>query len=154
MLHCGAGGMSEIPSVMRTRAGMVDSGPRAQPSGLTQRYCPGEHDRFYTSDTRGYAFLYALPTYDARGTSRLVRYIEVYVIASQVSMELMLFRRGLSAIVCNNEVYVISRVVISRVVISRVVISRVVISRFDLYDRVSACSHSGCVDLRTSITGS
>ena len=56
-----------------------------------------------------YAFLYVLPRYEARGTSRLVRYIEVYVIASQFSMELMLFRRGLSAIVRNSEVYVISR---------------------------------------------
>ena len=41
--------MSEIQSVMRTRAGIVDSGPGAQPSGLNQRYCPGEHDGFYTS---------------------------------------------------------------------------------------------------------
>ena len=53
------------------------------------------------------------------GTSRLVRYIEVYVIAScviasQFSMQLMLFRRGLSVIVRNSEVYVISRVIISR----------------------------------------
>ena len=70
MLHCGAGGMSEIQSVMRTRAVIVDSGPRAQPEakgrersprpkaesaargqrpraaleGLNQRYCPREHD--------------------------------------------------------------------------------------------------------------
>ena len=63
--------------------------------------------------------LYVLPRYEAWGTSRLERYIEVYVIASyvivsQFSMELMLFRRGLSAIVRNSEVYVISRVVISR----------------------------------------
>ena len=43
------------------------------------------------------------------GDLHLVRYIEVYVIASQFSMELMLFRRGLSAIVRNSEVYVISR---------------------------------------------
>ena len=68
---------------------------------------------------RGYAFLYVLQRYEARETSRLVRYIEVYVIAScviasQFSMELMLFRRGLSAVVRNSEVYVISRVVISR----------------------------------------
>ena len=35
----------------------------------------------YTSGTRGYAFWYVLPRYDAWGTSRLVRYIEVYVIA-------------------------------------------------------------------------
>ena len=48
------------------------------------------------------------------GTSRLVRYIKVYVIASQYSMELMLFQCGLSAIIRNSEVYVISRVVISR----------------------------------------
>ena len=30
-------------------AGIVDSGPRAQPSGLNQRYCHGEHDRFYAT---------------------------------------------------------------------------------------------------------
>ena len=47
------------------------------------------------------------------GTSRSVRCIEVYVIASQFSMELMLFRRRVSAIVRNSEVCVISRVVIS-----------------------------------------
>ena len=73
----------------------------------------------YTSCTRGYVFLYVLPRYEACETSRLVRYIEVYVIAnyviaSQFSMELMLFRRGLSVIVHNSEVYVILRVVISR----------------------------------------
>ena len=63
-----------------------------------------------------YAFLYVLPRYEARRTSRLVRYIEVYVIASQFCMELMLFRRGLSVIVrnTNSEVYVISRVVLAR----------------------------------------
>ena len=63
--------------------------------------------------------LHVLPRYEAWGTSRLVRYIEVYVIvnyviASQFSMELMPFQRGLSVIIRNSEVYVISRVVISR----------------------------------------
>ena len=51
--------------------------------------------------------------------NRTLTYIEVYVIvnyviASKFSMELMLFRRRLSVIVCNSEVYVISRVIISR----------------------------------------
>ena len=73
----------------------------------------------HTSGTCGYAFLYVLLRYEARGTLKLVRYIEVYVIAnyvimSQFSMKLMLFQRGLSVIVHNSEVYVISRVVISR----------------------------------------
>ena len=56
----------------------------------------------HTSGTHGHAFSYVLhvPRYEARGTSRLVRCIKVYVIASyviasQFSMELMLFRRGL-----------------------------------------------------------
>ena len=68
----------------------------------------------HTSGTRGYAFSYVLLRYEAWGTSRLVRCIEVnvianYVIASQFSMQLMLFRRGLSVIVRNSEVYIISR---------------------------------------------
>ena len=37
-----------------------------------------------------------------------------YGVASQLSMELMLFQRGLSVIVRNSEVYVTSRIVISR----------------------------------------
>ena len=62
----------------------------------------------HTSGAHGYAFLYVLPRCEARGTSRLVRYIEDYVIAnyviaSQVSIEFMLFRRGLSVIVRNSE---------------------------------------------------
>ena len=69
--------------------------------------------------TRRYVLLYILPRYEAWGTSRIVCYIEVYVIAnydiaSRFSMELMLFRRGLSVIVHNSEVYVILRVVVSR----------------------------------------
>ena len=68
----------------------------------------------YTSCTAGYVFLYVLPRYEAQGTYRTLRYIEVYVIASyviasQFSMELMLFQ-----CVRNSEVYIISRVVISR----------------------------------------
>ena len=81
----------------------------------------------HTSGTHGYAFMYVLSRYEARGISRLVHYIEVYAIASfvgasQFSMELMLFRRGLSVIICNSEVYLISRVVLSR---------------FDLYKQLS-----------------
>ena len=48
------------------------------------------------------------------GTFGLVCYNEIYVTASQFSMELMLFRCGLSVIVRNSEVYVISRVVVYR----------------------------------------
>ena len=62
----------------------------------------------HTSGPCEYAVLYVLPRYEARGPP------DWYVIASQFSMQLMLFRRGLSAIVRNSEVYVISRVVISR----------------------------------------
>ena len=73
----------------------------------------------YISCTCRYVFLYVLPRYEAQGTYRTLRYIEVYVIAnyviaSQFSMELMLFRRGLPVIVRNSEVYVISRIVILR----------------------------------------
>ena len=38
----------------------------------------------YISCTHGYVFLYVLPRYEACGTSKLVRYIKVYVIASFV----------------------------------------------------------------------
>ena len=37
MLYCGAGGMFEIQSVMRARAGVGDSGPRVQPSAFGLR---------------------------------------------------------------------------------------------------------------------
>ena len=55
----------------------------------------------HTPGKRGYVFFYVQPRYEAQGTSRLVRYMEVYVtanyvIVSQFSMELMLFRRGLN----------------------------------------------------------
>ena len=68
---------------------------------------------------RGYGFLYVLPTYEAWGTSGIIRYIKVCVIAncvitSQFSMELVLFGCGLSVIVHNSKVYVKSRVVILR----------------------------------------
>ena len=86
---------------------------------LCTRHRTEDEACIHTSCTRGYAFFDILPRYEAQGTSRLVRYIEVYVIAnyviaSQFPMELMLFRRGLSVITHNSEVYVISRVVISR----------------------------------------
>ena len=86
---------------------------------LCARHRTEDEACIHTSCALGYAFFYVLPRYEAQGTSRLVRYIEVYVIASyviasQFSMELILFRRGLSVITRNSEVYVISMVIISR----------------------------------------
>ena len=70
----------------------------------------------HTLGTRGYAFLYVLPRYEAQGSQDwcVISRFMLVTLYCQFSMELMLFRRGRSAIVCNSEVYVVSRVVISR----------------------------------------